>query len=125
MTSETSNGFDKAVVEDMVAKIESCDADLLSEHASYMNACRQIRQRKKDLYGLAKEQGLPQLELKTLVKTRKKDREKAAMIAALEQDQRQVFEMLREALGDFGETPLGNAALERAQSEQAIDSLTH
>jgi uncharacterized protein (UPF0335 family) len=123
--AEAGNGFDHAVVEEMVGKLEGCDADLISEHSSYMNACRQIRQRKKDLYALAKEQGLPQLELKTLVRTRKKDREKLALIEALEQDQRQVFEMLREALGDFGETPLGASALERAAPQgEMLDSLT-
>jgi len=107
------NGFpNQAVVRDVVARIEEQLSELLSERGKYMQRCRNIRERIGEIYDEAKdEHSLPKKVLRKLIRTRELERRIENSIAELEADDRQTYEMLEDALGDFGETPLGQAAL--------------
>jgi Arc/MetJ-type ribon-helix-helix transcriptional regulator len=125
MPAAATNGFDREKLQDIVGRIEQCFADLLSERGAYMNRCRGIREGITAAYDDAKAQGIPKKELRALVKTRELERKIAAQFAELEADEQQNYQMIQEALGDFADSPLGAAAVERAKKKgEALDSLT-
>jgi hypothetical protein len=120
-----TNGFDPDQLRGIVGKIEQCFADLLSERGAYMNRCRGIREGITAAYDDAKAAGIPKDALKKAVKTRELERKIAEHVAAMEADTRENYELIRAALGDFGDLPLGAAALDRAKPKgETLDSLT-
>jgi uncharacterized protein (UPF0335 family) len=120
---EQTNGLNKEDVRSAVAAIEGFKRDLESEKGAYMNRCRGIRDSITAAYDDAKEHGVPKKALRTVIKFRERDRKNAEDRAALEQDDLNSVEMVEAALGDFGDTPLGAATLDRARRGQALDSL--
>jgi uncharacterized protein (UPF0335 family) len=119
------NGYDPNQLKTIVGKIEACFADLLSERGAYMNRCRGIRQGITAAYDEAKALGIPKKELRTLVKTRELQGKIEAQVAALEADEKETYAMLIDSLGDFGNLPLGAAALDRAKPKgETLDNLT-
>lgn len=117
------NGFDRDVLQSLVGRIEGCLADLLSERGAYMNRCRGIREGITAVYDDAKDHGVPKKELKALIRTRELERKIEQTKADLEADEAATFEQLQDALGDFGNTPLGQAALDGARRGDTLDSL--
>jgi uncharacterized protein (UPF0335 family) len=118
------NGFDSAVLGDIVDRIEREFGELLKLRSDYMNRCQIPRGRIKDIYAEAKESGIPRKELRLVVEERESTRKLAAKFAELEADEQATVEMIRDALGPFADTPLGAAALKRAESdEETLDSL--
>lgn len=108
---------------EVLHEIEGCLADLLSERGAYMNRCRAIRERITAAYDQAKDAGLPRKALKTLVKNREAVRKIEERIAALEEDEAANYAALQAALGDFADTPLGEAAMSRAKPKSEGDTL--
>jgi len=119
--AQATNGFDPAKVQNFVGQIEGYLGDLLSEQGAYMQRCRGIREAISGVYDDAKAAGIPRAELKVLVKTRELERKAIQLRADMELDQQATFDMLREALGDFGNTPLGEAALSKARPGSTVD----
>jgi hypothetical protein len=119
-----SNEPDAEVTRRAVKEIEEHYIELLTERGSYMQRCRSIRDRIKGVYESAAESGVPRKELRGVIKQRALLRRADAVPEQFEPDQRELFELLKSQLGDFGQTPLGQAALARAQAE-TLDSLTH
>jgi len=117
------NGFDQATLQAIVGKIEGNLADLLSERGAYMQRCRVIREAITAVYDDAKEHGIPKKELRAVIRTRELERKIEQTRADLEADEQATFEQLQDALGDFGHTPLGQAALDGARRGEALDSL--
>lgn len=117
-SASATNGFDQAQVRDIVGQIEAELAELLSERGSYMQRCKVIRERIGAIYDEAKDKGISKKALRSVIHTRELERKIEESIAKLEEDDRQTYEMLEEALGDFGGTPLGQAALGRKKEEQ-------
>lgn len=107
----------------IVGRIEENLADLLSERGGYMQRCRVIREAITGIYDEAKDAGIPKKELRALIRTRELERKIEQTRADLEADEQATFEQLAEALGDFGNTPLGQAALDGARHGEALDSL--
>lgn len=122
---EGSNSFDHDQLKSIVSRIDGCFAELLSERGAYMARCRSIREGITAAYDDAKAAGIPKKELKTLVKTRELERKIADQIEKLEADERETYDMIVEALGDFANLPLGQAALRSAKAgEEVLDSLS-
>jgi hypothetical protein len=117
------NGYDEEMLKSIVGQIESCMADLLSERGSYMQRCRGIREGITAANERAKDASIPKKELRALIRTRELERKIEQTKADLEADERMTLTMLEEALGDFGNTPLGQAALDSARHGEALDSL--
>jgi hypothetical protein len=107
-----SNNFDPEVVNALLGKIDTYDADLMSERGSYMSKCRSIRDSIQSVYDEAKAAGIPKKELGTLVKIRKNEKKNLALYNDLESDQQHVLAMLA-ATERVADLPLWRSAKER------------
>jgi len=110
--ANATNQYDPAVVNNLLGKIDGFDGDLDSEKGSYMSRCRNIRESIKAVYDEAKAQGVPQKELRTLVKIRKHERASAKLYHELENDQQINLAMLA-ATEKVADLPLWRSAADR------------
>jgi hypothetical protein len=93
--------------------------------ASYMAECKGPRNRIKETMKGAKESGVSMVAFRELVEQHLWDRRQAKRLEDFEDDDRDSFEKMNEALGAFGDTPLGEAALARAKRrDQDLTDLT-
>jgi uncharacterized protein (UPF0335 family) len=107
-----SNAFDPKHVRFAVESIESLKADIATVMAEALNECRSIHQQIKHVYQDAKgEHGIPKKALKSVIKARELERKAQAVREDLEDDVQDEHDMLRHALGDLADLPLGRAAL--------------
>ena len=102
-----------------VEAIEKLHGDLLTEKMTYMKKCKDIRKIVADEYETASNRGISRKLLKTKIKERDLEGKIDALTADLEEDERSEYQMLSEKLGEFGDTPLGKAALARADGKGA------
>lgn len=107
-----TNDFSPDTVNSLLRKIDTFDADLLSERGSYMSKCRNIRDSIQGVFDEAKAAGIPKKELGTLVKIRKNEKKNLALFNDLEADQQQVLAMLA-ATEKVADLPLWRAAKDR------------
>ncbi len=129
MTARTTNGFDAQKTQSFVDRIEALDRQKESERGAFMATCREIEDDKNEILEEAKGAGIPTKALKRVLKTRALERKVEAIRDALEDDEQDTFDLIRQALGDLQDTPLGQAALEKktAKAKQAsadVDALT-
>lgn len=118
-------GRNRANPEEMASfidKYEQLEQECLREKMAYMERCRRIRQQQKELLDDGKTQGLPKNVVKAVVKARELERKVEALMEELEDDAQQVFKDIREALGDYAELPLGQAAVSREETDDARTS---
>jgi uncharacterized protein (UPF0335 family) len=106
-----SNGYDPDEVKSFVSRVENLYGDLDKEKSAYMLDCKQIRGAMKEVYDEAKEAGIPKKELKAVIKARALERKAEAARDDLEAESQDTFDMIRHALGDLADLPLGQAAL--------------
>ena len=117
--NEQINTPDAEDVKAAVAAIEHGLADLASERGRYMNLCKKIRDMMALDYEEAANKGIAKKLLKKMIKARELERKIDALVIDLEPDEASELEMLQEKLGDFIATPLGSAALQRAEARAA------
>jgi uncharacterized protein (UPF0335 family) len=92
-----------------------------AERISYMNRCKAIRGELPEIYDQAKDAGIPvralKAEIKIKLEGRKIEKCRVRQEAAMPEDrsEKELFDQLVRALGDFGELPLGAAAMSRAK----------
>jgi hypothetical protein len=122
-SQHATNGFDPDVLKQHLSLIDECDDELASLLGEYRASCRGPRGRIKNAMEMAKEHGLNIAALREVMAVHRAQRRIEKNIEALEADDASAFEDMARALGEFGETPLGKAALKRASGEQALDSL--
>jgi hypothetical protein len=127
MTDHGHNGVDGAALERFLTAIDKLDDELMSLKGEYMANCRGPRQRIKDILAQARESDINMVAFRELLHAHRDDRKRQARIEALEADDRDAYEILEEALGEFGDTELGQAALSRAKprqdGDQTLDTL--
>ena len=106
-----SNTIDPVTAERFVGEIERCDDEKLT--IKMENAARQkvVTDRRNDWVEQACAAGLPRAALKLELKRRKKERELKALEEDAEADTVDLADQIRAALGDFGGTELGAAAV--------------
>jgi predicted transcriptional regulator len=107
-------------VKEAVQNIEETYRKLDTERAVYMNKCKAVRAEMKDHYSDAGNLGISKKLLAKIIKERQLERKIDALTADLEPDERSELEMLIEKLGDFGGTPLGQAALAKADGAATL-----
>jgi uncharacterized protein (UPF0335 family) len=105
------NGFRPEAAKEFVARIERLLDDLASEKGEYMRKAKTIREDIALVLDDAKAAGVPKKELKAVIKTRELEMRAAAIRDDLEGDAQETFDMIRAALGDLADLPLGQAAL--------------
>lgn len=117
MAQPGNNGFESA--NRFVSEIEKHFETLDTYRGEYMKRCRDVRDLIAGAYDRAKDAGVPKKELKAVISARKLEARLKGIREDLE-DGAETFDMIRHALGDLAELPLGTAALDRAA---AVDSL--
>lgn len=111
---EGANGFDSEQLEKYLGEIDKADDELVSLKSEHMIACKVPRARIKSTMKEARNAGLNMEAFRAVVAKHRSERKIDQRLAELEADDRSDFEAMREALGDYGTTPLGEAALRAA-----------
>lgn len=109
-----SNGFNPEKTKDFVDRIESVIDDIASATDEHMAHCKSLRGDIASIYDEAKDAGIPKKELKAVVKTRALAKKLESIRDALEGESQDTYDMIRHAIGDLADTPLGQAALRDA-----------
>lgn len=110
-----SNGYNAEKVKNYVERIEALHADIASIMGAALNECKQVHGDIKIVLDEAKDSdGIPKKALRKVIKARSLERKAAEVRDDLDGDDQDSFDLIRHALGDLGDTPLGAAALERA-----------
>jgi hypothetical protein len=112
MSEDAGNKIDEEKAQRFVDEIERCFVELLSERGTYMARCKPIHERIGDWKDRAKDDGIPKKALNTILKERDLIRKIEALNEDLEDDDADQVEMLRNALGPYGDLPLGRAAVD-------------
>src|SRR5262245_44646830 len=121
---EGTNGFDPDQLNQYLGEIDKADDRLLELKSQHMLACKTPRAKIRETMKAAKEAGLNMAAFRTVVAEHRSQRKIEEKIAALEADDAADYEAMREALGDFGSTPLGDAALKKARpAGEQLDTL--
>lgn len=107
-------------VQTAVANIEQGHGELLRERGIYMQKCRKIREGIANDYEQAADHGISKKLLKKVIKERELERRIAGLTDDLEPDEINEHQMLLEKLGEFANTPLGSAALQRAEARSKV-----
>ena len=81
---------------------------------SFPSVCKDIRKIIADEYDIASDRGISKKLLKIKIKERDLKSKVVKVTKDLQADERSEFQMLSEKLGEFADTPLGAAALARA-----------
>jgi uncharacterized protein (UPF0335 family) len=97
-----------------LARVENVLDQLNTLKRKYMAECKGLRADIKQIYDDAKDADVPVRALKGLVKYRQLEKKQAAIADTIAEDEVDEYQMLKEALGDFGDTELGQAALDLA-----------
>jgi len=107
------------VVRDFTHAIEKDMDRLATLKGEYMNDCRQIRDSIARTLVEAKDAGIPKREFRLVIRTRALENKLDAIREELEPDERESYDAIRTALGDYSDTPLGQAALDKAPDRPA------
>jgi len=121
---EGSNGFDGDEIAGYLEEIDKNDDKLLSLKSEYMSKCKTPRGKIREVMKQAKDGGLNMPAFRTIVAKHRAERKIEERIAKLEADDQADYEAMKEALGDFGSTELGEAALKRGKPDDGkLDTL--
>ena len=107
----SGNTIDADEVRRAVADIEGMLAELLSLRGAYMAQCKGVRERIKAAKDEAADNGIPRKALNIELKRRELERKIDGLMADADEDDADLAQQIREALGDFANSPLGLAAL--------------
>jgi len=110
-SDETVRNFTHAIEKDMDR--------LATLKGEYMQDCRQIREAIARTLVEAKDAGIPKREFKLVIRTRALENKLDAITNELEPDERESYDAIRTALGDYADLPLGQAALDKASNRPA------
>jgi hypothetical protein len=118
---EGSNGFDPVELRSYLAEIDTEHDELDSLLGSYRESCKGPRGRIASIKAKVKKNGVNSLAFNELVQKRQAERRHKKRLAALDLADKADFDEMEEALGDFKDTPLGAAAMERKSDEVALN----
>jgi hypothetical protein len=122
MAKAGHNSIDPATAKRFLQEVRRTYEDEETERASFRGKCSAIKERRKQVYERAESSGIPAKLLKARITQWIEDKRiaeaKARREAAVPDDidDRARFEQLCEALGEFKDTPLGEAAMNAAKS---------
>jgi hypothetical protein len=125
MAKAQTNGFDGDQLSKFLGEIDRADDELASLKSAHMESCKQPRGWLRDTMASAKEAGINMTAFRAVVAEHRADRKIEKKLAELEADDAADFEAMRDALGAFGDTPLGEAALSKAnrKGDGGLDAL--
>ena len=104
--------------------IDRADDELASLRGGYMSDCRGPRATIREVMGAAREAGENMKAFRLVLKGHRDARKQAKRVAELEPEDVDAYDGMREKLGAFSDTPLGEAALAKhRRGDGALDSL--
>jgi uncharacterized protein (UPF0335 family) len=106
-------------------QIDKADDALVKLKVDHMDACKSPRGRIRNIMKEARESGVNMAALRTVIAAHRADRKIEQRISELEADDAADYEAMQEALGAFGDTDLGKAALRKAKTKggEKLDTL--
>jgi hypothetical protein len=127
--NETTNGYSSDLVKGLFSEIDRQDDELASLRGSYMEDCKGPRGQIKEIKGRAREEGLNMRAFNELLAQHRSGRAEQRRLAEMEPEDLDAFNLLEQALGEFVDTPLGEAALNRVKpkpsGDEVLSSLGH
>jgi hypothetical protein len=106
-----SNFVEPEKIQGFVSEYEKCDARLLELRMDYMAKCKVVRGDQKLIADEAKDAGIPKKSFKAVLKSRELEKKaKRARDDLGDIDLQDKYDLIRHALGDLADTPLGQAA---------------
>ena len=118
---EGSNGFDPVELRTYLAELDIEYDELDSMLGEYRESCKGPRSRIASIMAKAKNAGVNPVALRELVAKHQAERRHKRRLAALDLADKADFDSMEEALGDFKDTPLGVAAMERVSDPAALE----
>jgi uncharacterized protein (UPF0335 family) len=120
-----TNGFDPKKMKSFVGRVENVEKELESLKGRYMSECKALREDIKDIFKEAQVEGVPTRPLKNYIKERQLLRKAEACRENLEADDQDSYDLIKQAMGDLAELPLGKAALSTIKGGKSeLDDLT-
>jgi len=114
------DAYDGGEIARYLDTIDREDGELATLKGEYMQRCQGPRGRIKSVMAAAKEAGVNTVAFRATVAKHRAARKLHARLENLEADDRHAFDVIQEALGEFGDTPLGAAALDRARPRERV-----
>jgi uncharacterized protein (UPF0335 family) len=121
-----SNEFDGKQLEKYLREIDRADDKLIKLKTEHMDACKGPRGQIRNIMKEARESGVNMEALRTVIAKHRAERKIEQRISELEADDAADYEAMQEALGAFGDTDLGQAALRKAKrggGSEKLDTL--
>lgn len=113
------NGFDALTTTRFVQRIESLLGDIDSERGRFMRKAKSLREDVRSVFDEATNAGIPRRELRTAIKARALGYKIEKLREDMDEDRRETYDQIRQALGDLADTPLGQAAATRTANTRA------
>jgi uncharacterized protein (UPF0335 family) len=117
------NGFSGDDLNKYLTEIDKADDKLIGLKIDHMQACKGPRGNIRNIMKEARESGVNMEALRAVIAAHRSDRKIELRIAEMEADDRDDYEAMQEALGAFGDTDLGKAALKKAKPKKGSDKL--
>jgi hypothetical protein len=114
----STNGYDPALVKQFVNDILRHKEELLSLKGEYMVRAKGVHELIKKVKDVAKESGIPRKALNALLSKIDLEAKIDGLTEGMEEDDEIAFEALEVAFGDFADTPLAAAALDKAEKRK-------
>lgn len=120
--SDSTNTISPELIRKYFDLDDECEAQILRLQIENMNAQGKVREQQKRQFKLGVADGLPKeafrLELKRHRLDIKHARQQANLIAEQEEDVVELADLIREKLGGYQDTPLGAAAVAKAETAE-------
>jgi hypothetical protein len=113
------NGFDKAMVQDFVKRIDAVQADIDETMHAAKEECAPLYEDIASIKREAHDAGIPRRELNAVISERKALARVDAIRGRMTEEQQSNFDALKLALGELEDTPLGRAAISRDEETRA------
>jgi hypothetical protein len=122
--AQSNGGPDGDQLNGYLDAIAMADDELLSLKSDYMTKCKTPRKKIRETMGSAKQAGMNMTALRELVREDREKRRRERRIAEMEADDLSDLQAMQVALGEFVDTPLGQAAMRRAGAgDNVLDTL--
>jgi hypothetical protein len=121
MSDEATNEIDADLAKKYFGLDDECEAEIMRMQMENMSAQKEVRQKQKRDFKMGVAEGLPkaafQLELKRHRLDAKHARQNENLLALEEPDVVELADVIREKLGAFSDSPLGQAAIGDAEAK--------
>ena len=118
-----ANSFDGKQLETYLKAIDKADDRLIKLKVEHMDACKGTRGQIRNIMKEARESGVNMAALRTVIAKHRAERKIEQRVSELEADDAADYEAMQEALGEFGDTDLGKAALRKAKRGSGSEKL--